>query len=224
MEVNPAEIIDYAILKADAGRLEIEKACREALALNVHSVVVNPCWVGLCADILMDDRTVVGSVIAYPLGATCHRVKAIEAERVIADGAREVDMVMNIGAMKSGDYALVEEEIVAVREACPEAIVLKVILECCLLTDEEKNLACEIADRAGADFVKTSTGMSKGGATVHDVHLLRGACSRRVGVKASGGIKTLDDVIRMCGAGAARIGTSSAAAIIGEWEARKGRK
>ncbi len=221
MDLTPAGIIDYALLRSDATRADVERICREAMEYELHSVFVNPCRVSLCAEILDGSKTVVGSVVGFPLGATCRRVKALEAERVITDGALEVDMVMNIGAMKSGDLTMVEDDIASVRHVCPSNIILKVIIECCLLTDEEKGLACEIAERSGADFVKTSTGMSNGGATVKDVHLMRGACSRRIGVKAAGGINTLDDVISFCKAGASRIGTSSAVNIIEEWNARK---
>ncbi len=222
VDISPASIIDYALLRPDVTKSDLERACREALEYNIHSVFVNPCWVDLCAEILGGSSTLVGSVSGFPLGATCRRVKALEAERVIADGAGEVDMVINIGALKSRELELVEEDIRSVRNVCPENIVLKVIIECCLLTDEEKGLACEIAERAGADFVKTSTGMSNGGATVKDVHLLRGACPRRMGVKAAGGINTLDDVVSMCKAGASRIGTSHAVSIINEWNVQKG--
>ncbi len=211
MDISPAAIIDYALLRPDVTKSDLERACREALEYNIHSVFVNPCWVDLCAEILGGSSTLVGSVSGFPLGATCRRVKALE-----------VDMVMNIGALKSRDLKLVEDDIRSVRNVCPGNIILKVIIECCLLTDEEKGLACEIAERAGADFVKTSTGMSNGGATVKDVHLLRGACPRRMGVKAAGGINTLDDVVSMCKAGASRIGTSHAVSIINEWKMQKG--
>jgi deoxyribose-phosphate aldolase len=221
VDISPASIIDYALLRPDVTKADIERACREAVEYGIHAVFVNPCWVAFCAEMLDGAGALVGSVCGFPLGATCRRVKALEAERVVADGAREVDMVINISALRSRDLNLVEEDIVSVRGVCPEDIVLKVILECCLLTDEEKGLACEIAERAGADFVKTSTGMNSGGATVRDVHLLRGACSRRIGIKAAGGINALDDVISMCKAGASRIGTSSAVGIIDEWNMRK---
>lgn len=221
MDVSPAEIIDYALLRPDATKSEIERICSEALDYQFHAVCINPCWVSMTAEILTGSGTAVCSVIGFPLGATCYRVKALEAERVIADGATEVDMVINIGALKSGDLDLVENDIASVRHACPKGITLKTIIETCLLTYDEKNLACEIAQRAGADFVKTSTGMNGGGATVEDVRLIRNAVSRRIGVKAAGGIRTLDDVIRMCNAGAARVGTSSAVSIVEDWKVRK---
>ena len=222
MDVSPARIIDYALLRPDATRADVERTCREAIEDGIHAVFVNSCWVALCAEIIDGSNTLVGGVSGFPLGATCRRVKALEAERIIADGGSEVDMVMNIGALKSRDLKVVEEDISSVRNVCSDEIILKVIIECCLLTDEEKGLACEIVERAGADFVKTSTGMSNGGATVSDVHLLRGACSRSMGIKAAGGIRTLDDVIRVCKAGASRVGTSRAVDIIKEWKARKG--
>jgi deoxyribose-phosphate aldolase len=221
MDISPAGIIDYALLAADATRSDVDRVCREAIQFDFHAVVVNACNVALCTRALNGATPVVGSVVGYPLGATCSRVKALEAERVIADGVREIDMVMNVGALKSGEFTLVESDICAVRDVCPPGIILKVIIECCLLTDEEKGVACEIAERAGADYVKTSTGMSVGGATPKDVHLMRSTCPRNMGVKAAGGIKTLDDVVRLCNAGACRIGTSSAVSIVKEWKVRK---
>jgi deoxyribose-phosphate aldolase len=205
MEYN--RLIDHTLLKPDATRKEIEKLCYEAKEHDFASVCVNPCWVSYCSELLKDCRVNVCTVIGFPLGATSTKAKVEEIKEAIKDGAKELDMVINIGKLKDGDYDYVEKEIHALKEACGN-LVLKVIIETCLLTDEEKVKACELSKKAGADFVKTSTGFSKGGATVHDVALMRKTVGPKMGVKASGGVKNKEEMKQMVEAGATRIGTS----------------
>ncbi len=204
-----ASLIDHTLLKPEASEVDIRKLCEEADKFGFASVCVNPAWVKKAAQFLKGTSVPVCTVIGFPLGAAVSDVKAYEARRAIFDGAREVDMVINIGALKSGDDCTVEDDIRAVAKAAHENRVLcKVIIETALLTDEEKVRACLAAKNAGADFVKTSTGFSKGGATVADVALMRRAVGRDLGVKASGGVKGIDDVRAMFEAGATRIGAS----------------
>ncbi len=204
-----ASLIDHTLLKPEASEADIRKLCEEAAKFGFASVCVNPAWVKKAAQFLKGTSVPVCTVIGFPLGAAVSDVKAYEARRAIFDGAREVDMVINIGALKSGDDCTVEDDIRAVAEAAHENRVLcKVIIETALLTDEEKVRACLAAKNAGADFVKTSTGFSKGGATVADVALMRRAVGRDLGVKASGGVKGIDDARAMFEAGATRIGAS----------------
>ena len=204
-----ASLIDHTLLKPEATDEDIRKLCEEAARYHFASVCINPTWVRAAACNLRGSGVPVCTVIGFPLGATLSDVKAYEARRAILDGAREVDMVINIGALKSGDDCLVEQDIRAVVEAAHEyEVTCKVIIETALLTDEEKVRACLAAKRAGADFVKTSTGFSKGGATVADVALMRQAVGSELGVKASGGVKGLEDVRKMVEAGATRIGAS----------------
>src|SRR5205085_7192453 len=204
-----ASLIDHTLLKPEATDEDIRKLCEEAARYHFASVCINPTWVRAAACNLRGSGVRVCTVIGFPLGATLSDVKAYEARRAILDGAREVDMVINIGALKSGDDCLVEQDIRAVVEAAHEyEVTCKVIIETALLTDEEKVRACLAAKRAGADFVKTSTGFSKGGATVADVALMRQAVGSELGVKASGGVKGLEDVRKMVEAGATRIGAS----------------
>jgi deoxyribose-phosphate aldolase len=204
-----AALIDHTLLKPEASDSDIRKLCKEAAEFGFASVCVNPAWVKRAAEYLAGTGVPVCTVIGFPLGATLPDVKAYEARRAIFDGAREVDMVINIGALKSGDDCSVEDDIRAVADAAHENHILcKVIIETALLTDEEKIRACLAAKNAGADFVKTSTGFAKGGATAHDVSLMRRTVGSALGVKASGGVKGIDDARAMFEAGATRIGAS----------------
>src|SRR3954469_2128565 len=214
-----ASLIDHTLLKPEASETDIRKLCSEAAEFGFASVCVNPSWVKIAAQFLKGSGVPVCTVIGFPLGATLPDVKAYEARRAIFNGAREVDMVINIGALKSGDDCAVEDDIKAVVEAAHENHILcKVIIETALLTDEEKVRACLAAKNAGADFVKTSTGFSKGGATVHDVALMRHTVGRSLGVKASGGVKGIEDAGAMFEAGATRIGASVGVKIAQEAE------
>ena len=204
-----ASLIDHTLLKPEATESDIKKLCDEAAEFGFASVCVNPGWVKRAAEFLRGSDVPVCTVIGFPLGATLPDVKAYEARRSIFNGAREVDMVINIGALKSGDDCLVEDDIRAVTEAAHENHILcKVIIETALLTDDEKVRACLAAKNAGADFVKTSTGFAKGGATADDVALMRRTVGKALGVKASGGVKGIDDARAMFEAGATRIGAS----------------
>lgn len=201
------DYIDSTILKAEATKEDIEKLCAEAKEYGFKSVCVNPCYASLANKLLEGTNVGVAVVVGFPLGATLPSVKAFEAKSSILEGATEIDMVINVGKLKDKDYDYVENEIRAVKNAIGNHI-LKVIIECCLLTDEEKVKASELTVKAGADFVKTSTGFSKGGATVHDVELMRKTVGPDFGVKAAGGIRTKQDMEDMIKAGATRIGTS----------------
>lgn len=219
-----ASLIDHTLLKPEASENDIRKLCDEAAKYGFASVCVNPAWVRTAADFLRGDSVPVCTVIGFPLGATLPDVKAYEARRAICNGAKEVDMVINVGALKSGDDCAVEDDIRAVVTAAHESAVLcKVIIETALLTDEEKVRACLAARNAGADFVKTSTGFSKGGATVEDVHLMRETVGAALGVKASGGVKGIEDARRMFEAGATRIGASVGVKIAQEAEGTRPR-
>ena len=204
-----ASLIDHTLLKPDASQNEIKHLCEEAAQYHFASVCVNPTWVRACACHLQGSGVPVCTVIGFPLGATLPDVKAYEARRAIMDGAREVDMVINVGALKSGDDCLVEHDIRSVVEVAHEHdVTCKVIIETALLTDDEKVRACQAAKSAGADFVKTSTGFSKGGATVADIALMRRTVGADLGVKASGGVKSMAHARAMVEAGATRIGAS----------------
>lgn len=204
-----ASLIDHTLLKPEATEDDIKRLCEEAARFHFATVCVNPTWVRAASCHLRGTNVAVCTVIGFPLGATLADVKAFETRRAIFDGAREVDMVINIGALKSGDVCAVEHDIRSVVEAAHEAgIACKVIIEAALLTDEEKVRACLAAKRAGADFVKTSTGFSKGGATVADVALMRRTVGQELGVKAAGGVRGLEDARKMVEAGATRIGAS----------------
>lgn len=204
-----ASLIDHTLLKPEASESDIRKLCDEAAQFGFASVCVNPAWVKKACEFLQGSNVPVCTVIGFPLGATLPDVKAYETRRSIFNGAREVDMVINIGALKTGDDCWVEDDIRAVAEAAHENDVLcKVIIETALLTNEEKVRACLASKNAGADFVKTSTGFSKGGATVEDVNLMRRTVGTSLGVKASGGVKGIDDARKMFEAGATRIGAS----------------
>jgi len=204
-----ASLVDHTLLKPEASESDIKKLCDEAAQYGFASVCVNPSWVKKAAEFLRGTSVPVCTVIGFPLGATLSDVKAFEARRSIFNGAREVDMVINIGALKSGDDCRVEDDIRSVVQAAHENDVLcKVIIETALLTDEEKVRACLAAKNAGADFVKTSTGFAKGGATAADVALMRRVVGSSLGVKASGGVKGIEDAKAMVEAGATRIGAS----------------
>lgn len=207
--------IDHTILNPDATKDEVIKVIDEAKAYDFASVCLEPCWVTLAAERLADSEVKVCTVIGFPLGANTKTVKAFEAKEAVENGADEVDMVLNIGALKSGEYDLVLEDMKAVREAAKDAVV-KVILETCLITDEEKKKACALAKEAGMDFVKTSTGFSTAGATTDDVKLMREAVGDAMGVKASGGIRDRETAEAMIAAGASRIGASKSIAIVGD--------
>ena len=210
-----AGMIDHTLLKPDATKREIETLCREAKEFGFASVCVNPTWVATCARLVRGSSVAVCSVVGFPLGATTADTKQYETRRAIFDGAREIDMVINVGALKSGDLHLVESDIRAVTSACRETNVLsKVIIETALLTDEEKVTACTLAKAAAADFVKTSTGFGPGGATAEDVALMRRIVGEDMGIKASGGVRTLEGVKAMVAAGATRIGASAGVRIV----------
>jgi deoxyribose-phosphate aldolase len=212
-----AAMIDHTLLKPDATRQDIETLCREAAEYQFASVCVNPTWVSTCARLLAGTSVKVCTVIGFPLGATTTDTKHFETRRAIFDGAREIDMVINVGALKSGDLRLVERDIEAVALPCREVgAVSKVILETALLTDDEKVTASTLARAAGADFVKTSTGFASGGATVADVALLRRVVGADMGVKASGGVRDLEGLKAMVAAGATRIGASAGVRIVQE--------
>lgn len=211
MEIN--RYIDHTLLAADATKDRIIKLCNEAKEYHFASVCVNSCWVKLCSELLSGSGVEVCTVVGFPLGAMGTKAKAYEAECAVADGADEVDMVINIGSLKDGDYNAVEDDIRAVKKACGDKL-LKVIIECCLLTDDEKSKACELSEKAGADYVKTSTGFSKGGATPEDVALMRTAVGERLGVKAAGGIRDRATAEKMIASGASRLGCSAGIAIV----------
>src|SRR3954470_25040908 len=210
-----ASMIDHTLLKPDATRTDIEALCREAADYRFASVCVNPTWVALCSSLLRDSGVKVCSVVGFPLGATTPNTKHYETRRAIFDGAREIDMVINVGALKSGDLRVVERDIEAVASPCREAgVVSKVIIEAALLTDEEKITACTLAKAAAADFVKTSTGFGPGGATAADVMLMRRVVGAEMGVKAAGGVRDLESVNAMIAAGATRVGASAGVKIV----------
>jgi deoxyribose-phosphate aldolase len=212
-----AAIIDHTLLKPDASRADIETLCQEAAEYGFATVCVNPTWVGLCAQLLQGSGVKVTSVVGFPLGATTPDVKHYESRRAMFDGAREIDMVLNIGALKSGDLRLVERDIESVTMPCREVgILCKVIIEAALLTDEEKVTACTLAKAAAADYVKTSTGFGPGGATTADVALMRRVVGEEMGVKAAGGVRDLQAFQRMVRAGATRIGASAGVRIVNE--------
>lgn len=213
MEKKWNKLIDHTLLKANASKNDITKLCDEAMQYDFASVCVNPVWVSYCAEYLKESDVRVCTVIGFPLGANTSKVKAYEAKMAIEEGADEVDMVINIGALKAGDIDTVYQDIQAVVDAS-QGHCVKVIIETCLLTDEEKVLACQQAMKAKATFVKTSTGFSTGGATVHDVALMKQTVGDHCEVKASGGVKTFEDMEAMVNAGASRIGTSSGISLM----------
>jgi len=212
-----AKTIDHTLLAPDATAEQVDALCEEASRYGFASVCINPTWVRRCASLVRDSGVSVCAVIGFPLGANTSQIKAMEARQAIRDGAREVDMVINVGALKSGDHDLVRSDIEKVVDSAHEAgAIVKVILETALLTDEEKVIASAIAKRAKADFVKTSTGFGGGGATVFDVALMRETVGPEMGVKASGGVRTAEDAQDMIAAGATRIGASAGVQIVSE--------
>ncbi|MGI8745195.1 MAG: deoxyribose-phosphate aldolase [Bryobacteraceae bacterium] len=208
-------MIDHTLLRPEATRDDILRVCQEALDHQFASVCVNPYWTGVVAKALAGSGVKTCIVVGFPLGATLTEIKVAEAEAALRAGAQEIDMVLNIGALRSGDHAEVKRDIQGVVEASHRAgAIVKVILETALLDEPEKRTACLLAKQAGADFVKTSTGFGPSGATVADIQLMREVVGPEMGVKASGGIRTLDDVIKMAAAGATRIGASASVSIV----------
>ena len=215
--IDPASLasyIDHTLLKPEATVADIEKICAEAREHCFASVCVNPSYIALVAKELSGTGVTPCCVVGFPFGTHTPEAKAAETAQAVAEGAREVDMVLNVGAAKSGDWDLVERDIAAVVKAAGGKAGVKVILETCLLTDEEKVKACQLSKKAGAAFVKTSTGYSSGGATAHDVALMRAAVGPDMGVKASGGVRTYEDAVAMIEAGASRLGASAGVKII----------
>ena len=216
-----AGMIDHTLLKPDATRQQIEELCREAAQFKFATVCVNPTWVATCARLLQGSGVLVCSVVGFPLGATTADVKGYETQRAIFDGAREIDTVINVGALKSGDLRTVEKDIEAVVAPCRACGALsKVIIEAALLTDDEKVTACTLAKAAGADYVKTSTGFGPGGATAADVALMRRVVGAEMGVKAAGGVRDFESVKAMIAAGATRVGASAGVKIVQQASAR----
>lgn len=214
MVENLKQYIDHTLLKPETKDVEVQQACFDAKKHGFKAVCINPVWVSYASHLLRDSDVNTCTVIGFPLGANTSSIKAEEAKQAVKDGASEVDMVINIGALKSEDYSVVHDDIQAVVKAVKGNAIVKVIIETSLLEKNEKIRACEIAKRAGADFVKTSTGFSTGGATVDDIKLMRSAVGPEMGVKASGGVRTYEDAIAMIEAGATRIGTSNGIALI----------
>ncbi len=212
MELN--KYIDHTLLKADANQIEIDTLIQEAKEYDFKSVCINPTWVAHAAIQLKDSDVLVCTVIGFPLGATSTKAKVAGAQIAIEQGADELDMVINIGAVKSGNWNQVRDDIQSIVDILEDNVILKVIIETALLTDEEKIKVCEIAKEAGADFVKTSTGFSTGGATIADVKLMRETVGEDMGVKASGGVSNRQEAIDMIEAGATRIGASKGIAIV----------
>lgn len=209
-----AKMIDHTLLKTDAQKKDLDKLLLEAKKYNFMSVCVSPIWVKYAAEQLKDTNVKVCTVIGFPQGATPTEVKVFETKTAIENGATEVDMVIPVGVLKDKDYIAVENDIRAVVEAAKSKALTKVIIETCLLTDEEKIMACKLSKSAGADFVKTSTGFSTAGATVKDIRLMRETVGEQMGVKASGGVRSREDADAMIKAGATRIGTSNGVKIV----------
>ena len=215
-------MIDHTLLKADATREEVETLCREAAEFKFATVCVNPTWVSVAASRLRGTGVGVCSVVGFPLGATTADTKNFETRRAIFDGATEIDMVINVGALKSGDLRTVERDIEAVTDPCRQyGVTSKVIIEAALLNDEEKITACTLSKAAGADFVKTSTGFGPGGATAADVALMRRVVGAEMGVKAAGGVRDLEGLKAMVAAGASRVGASAGVKIVQESRGQK---
>ena len=211
-----AKLIDTTLVKAVATKSEIEKLCHEAIQYGFRCAVVNPVYVKFAAKLLEGSNVKVCSTVGFPFGVSLPEIKALEAVKAVEDGAEELDMVINLSALKSGDYEFVKRDIVAVVDVkrLSKEIIVKVIIETAYLTRDEKVIACKLVKEAGADFVKTSTGLFGGGATVEDVRLMRQTVGRNMGVNAAGGIRTYADAVAMIEAGANRLGTSTAVAII----------
>lgn len=211
--MNYNKMIDHTVLKADTPLETVKRICDEAMEYGFASVCINPCHVAYCADYLKDSDVNVCTVIGFPLGANTSAVKAFETKDAIANGADEIDMVMNIGALKDKNYDLVRDDVKAVVEAANGTLV-KVILETCLLTEDEIKKACELCVEAKADYVKTSTGFSTRGATIEDVRIMKEAVHGKAKVKAAGGVRTPDDMVKIVAAGADRIGTSAGCSLV----------
>jgi deoxyribose-phosphate aldolase len=210
-----ARAIDHTVLKAEATETEIRRLCHEAAEYEFAAVCVNPCWVPLAAKLLAGQPVAVAAVCGFPLGANTSAVKAAEAAQIVEDGGREVDMVINLGLLRSGEYGAVERDIAAVRRVLPRGVLLKAILETAALTAEQKSIAAQMALAGGADFLKTSTGFhAAGGATLDDVRLLHSLAAGRALVKASGGIRDTKTALAMLDAGASRLGTSAGVALM----------
>jgi deoxyribose-phosphate aldolase len=220
---NLARFIDHTLLRPTATAADIDRLCDEAVEHRFAAVCINPCWVARAARRLRGSAVTVASVVGFPLGASSPEIKAMEARRALREGAREIDMVINIGALKSGDHELVRRDIAGVSDACREVGARnKVIIEAAYLEDEEKVVACRLAQAARAHFVKTSTGFGPGGATVFDVALMREVVGEKMGVKAAGGIHTAAEVREMITAGATRIGASAGVRIVSGEEGESG--
>lgn len=211
--MNYNKMIDHTVLKADTPLETVKRICDEAMEYGFASVCINPCHVAYCADYLKDSNVNVCTVIGFPLGANTSAVKAFETKDAIANGADEIDMVMNIGALKGKNYDLVRDDVKAVVEAANGTLV-KVILETCLLTEDEIKKACELCVEAKADYVKTSTGFSTRGATIEDVRIMKEAVHGKAKVKAAGGVRTPEDMVKIVAAGADRIGTSAGCSLV----------
>ncbi|MEM9291379.1 MAG: deoxyribose-phosphate aldolase [Acidobacteriota bacterium] len=215
MPSDLARYVDHTLLKPGATATEIDELCDEALEYGFAAVCVNPCWVRRAASRVRGSKVTVASVVGFPLGTSTPQIKAMETRQALRDGAREIDMVINIGALKSGDHEWVQRDIAKVTDACNEVgAINKVILETSMLNDHEKVAACRLAVAAGAHYVKTSTGFGGGGATVYDVALMRESVGPKLGVKASGGIKNAEDARAMIEAGATRLGASAGIRIV----------
>lgn len=212
--MNINSMIDHTLLKADASKEAIDLLCQEAKEYEFIAICVNPYYVSLCKELLKDSNVKIATVVGFPLGASTKETKAFETVDAVNKGAHEIDMVINIAALKDKDYKLVKEDIQAVVDAAKDKAIVKVIIETCLLTDEEKIKACELALEAGAHFVKTSTGFSTGGASLEDVRLMKSVVGHKMEVKASGGIRDLETAKLMIEAGATRLGTSSGIKIV----------
>ena len=213
--IDLKNMIDHTLLKPEATKEQVQTLCNEAKEYGFKSVCINPTWVKIASDILGNSETVVCTVVGFPLGANTTQTKVFETKQAIKDGASEIDMVLNIGLLKSGEYDLVQKDIENVVEECKDKALVKVIIETALLSKDEKIRACELAKLANADFVKTSTGFSTGGATVEDIKLMRVTVGPEMGVKASGGVRTHEDAMNMIEAGATRIGASNGIALLG---------
>ncbi|QPM67413.1 Deoxyribose-phosphate aldolase [Atribacter laminatus] len=209
-----APYIDHTLLKPDAKQSQIDQLCQEAIQYHFCSVCIQPYWVGYCAKKLRGTGVKVCTVVGFPLGANDPKSKAYETRQAIEDGAHEIDMVINIGAMKSGNIKMVEDDLRAIKRACRQTTITKAIIETFLLTDDEKVIACQLAKKIGYNFVKTSTGFAGGGATVHDVALMRRTVGPKMGIKAAGGIHNFEEAKAMIAAGATRLGTSSGVKIV----------
>lgn len=212
--MNIASMIDHTILKAETTKDQVIKICKEAKEYKFKSVCVNSCYTELVAKELKDSGVLVCTVVGFPLGAMDTKSKAFETARAIELGANEIDMVINVGALKDKDYDFVRNDIKEIVDTAKGKAIVKVILETCLLNEEEKIKACELSQEAGADFVKTSTGFSTGGATPEDIALMRKVVGPNMGVKASGGVRTTEDAMKVINAGANRLGASASIAIV----------